>query len=163
MRLKSETFLTAAALAAALLSSSSHAARGDTLLAASGDIKVTFAGGDAAYGSHFSINAGPYFFEKARMATGVTYDWLGVPGRTYVGFEDSLGSGDRDYNDHPFAFTNINARGVPQAPPVVAPPIGPPVQPPPLVAVPEPQTFMVMAAGLGAQALFARLRRAATR
>ena len=33
----------------------------------------------------------------------------GFPGKTFVGFEDLWGGGDRDYNDLVFSFTNVKA------------------------------------------------------
>jgi PEP-CTERM motif len=69
----------------------------------------------------------------------VIYDYLGTPGLTYVGFEDTFGGGDQDYNDHQFAFTNIT-----------------PVQTVP--GVPEPETYALMLAGLGFLGWFARRR-----
>jgi hypothetical protein len=40
-----------------------------------------------------------------------TGNWAGttIPDGTYVGFEDIAGGGDRDYNDHQFVFTNVEA------------------------------------------------------
>jgi hypothetical protein len=65
----------------------------------------------------------------------VVYDF-GEPGRTWVGFEDLLGGGDHDYNDHTFSFTNIQA------------------------AVPEPSTYALMLGGLGIVGFLARRRKA---
>ena len=36
-------------------------------------------------------------------------------GRTYVSFEDIVGGGDKDYNDHRFSFTNVSVTAVPEA------------------------------------------------
>lgn len=36
-------------------------------------------------------------------------------GRTYVSFEDIVGGGDKDYNDHKFSFTNVSVTAVPEA------------------------------------------------
>jgi hypothetical protein len=63
----------------------------------------------------------------------VIYNWNGT-GRTYVGWEDMSGGGDRDYNDHMFSFTNI-------------------------AAVPEPETYAMMLAGFGLTGFVARRRK----
>mgnify|MGYP000858841330 CR=1 FL=1 len=49
----------------------------------------------------------------------------GIPTGTYVGFEDLHGGGDLDYNDETFVFTNV------------------------VTAVPEPETYAMLLAGLG--------------
>ena len=36
-------------------------------------------------------------------------------GRTFVSFEDIVGGGDKDYNDHQFSFTNVSVTAVPEA------------------------------------------------
>ena len=69
----------------------------------------------------------------------VVYNYLGTPGLTFVGFEDIFGGGDFDYNDLEFTFTNI---GTP---------------------VPEPETYALMLAGLGALAWMGRRRKAERR
>ena len=63
----------------------------------------------------------------------VTYDFL-TPGTTLVSFEDVLGGGDKDYNDFIFAFKSVTA-------------------------VPEPETNVLMLAGLMAVAWLARRRK----
>ncbi len=67
----------------------------------------------------------------------VVYNFNGDAGRTYVGFEDLFGGGDRDYNDHQFSFTNVSN------------------------PVPEPETYALMLAGLGVMGFVARRRKAA--
>jgi hypothetical protein len=66
----------------------------------------------------------------------VIYDWNGTPGRTFVGFEDLRGGGDRDYNDFTFSFTNVAVN-----------------------AVPEPETYAMMLTGLGLLGFLARRRK----
>ena len=63
----------------------------------------------------------------------VTYNYL-TPGNTRVAFEDILGGGDKDYNDFVFTFKSVTA-------------------------VPEPQTYVLMLAGLMAVARLARRRK----
>jgi hypothetical protein len=58
-------------------------------------------------------------------------------GRTFVSFEDLVGGGDRDFNDHMFSLTNV----------VLSP-------------APEPSALALMAAGLGVLGFVARRRRA---
>jgi hypothetical protein len=63
----------------------------------------------------------------------VTYNYL-TPGNTLVAFEDKLGGGDKDYNDYIFSFKSVTA-------------------------VPEPETSVLMLAGLMAVAWLARRRK----
>jgi len=63
----------------------------------------------------------------------VTYDF-GTPGTTLVSFEDILGGGDQDYNDYVFTFRSVTA-------------------------VPEPETNVLMLAGLMAVAWLSRRRK----
>ncbi len=37
----------------------------------------------------------------------VIYNYNGEVSRTFIGFEDQLGGGDKDYNDHMFSFTGV--------------------------------------------------------
>ena len=170
--------LFATACGGLLFSSASHAALGDSLYAAGGDVTITFEGSDAAYDSLISINGGVAFFPNHGTAGGavvdlgtfaagtlldvaltvsntghtfhtgsgasnpdgiahanVIYNYQGVSGLTYVGFEDLFGGGDKDYNDHQFAFTMIAA------------------------PVPEARTFALLAGGLAGLAVVMRRRR----
>lgn len=61
-----------------------------------------------------------------------------VDGRTYVSFEDIVGGGDKDYNDHMFSFTNVS-----------------------VTAVPEPSTIALMLAGMGVIGFLGARRRKA--
>jgi hypothetical protein len=63
----------------------------------------------------------------------VTYNYL-TPGNTLVAFEDILGGGDKDYNDYVFSFKSVTA-------------------------IPEPESSMLMLAGLMAVAWLARRRK----
>ena len=105
--------------------------------------------GSFAAGTHLDIvlhvlNTNTFFHTGSGAANpdglahaNVIYDWT-EPGRTFVGFEDLFGGGDRDYNDHMFSFTNVRAVG----------------------AVPEPSTYALMLGGLGAVGFLARRRKA---
>ena len=69
----------------------------------------------------------------------VVYNFNGEAGRTWIGFEDIKGGGDRDYNDHQFSFTNVQT------------------------AVPEPATYALMLAGIvGVGAVARRAKPAST-
>ncbi|HEX6362940.1 MAG TPA: PEP-CTERM sorting domain-containing protein, partial [Albitalea sp.] len=61
---------------------------------------------------------------------------FGDNGRIFVGFEDVVGGGDRDFNDHRFSLTNVRT----------------------VAAVPEPATVAMLFAGLGLVGLLARRR-----
>jgi hypothetical protein len=176
----------AAAAIATLFSASSHAGLGDPLVAAGGDIVMRFEGTSANYQSLISVNnvevnGQSLFFPNfttpigstidlgsftAGMSLDITlhvitpgasniwhtgaaslnldnvihanviYDYNGEIGRVFVGFEDQFGGGDLDYNDHMFSFTGV------------------------VTTVPEPGTYSLMMAGLGALAFLARHRRA---
>ncbi|MDE2389847.1 MAG: DUF4114 domain-containing protein [Betaproteobacteria bacterium] len=74
------------------------------------------------------------FSDKALNADGINHIYStaffgdavhGIPGGTYVGFEDLRGGGDLDYDDETFVFTHI------------------------VTVVPEPETYAMLLAGLG--------------
>jgi len=160
----------------------SHAALGDSLFASGGTITATFEGTAASYDSELALvitspsyNSGwifpnhstavgstftfgsfaagtPLDFQLYVLTTGyiwhtgpasgnvdgvihanVIYDWNST-GRTFVGFEDLYGGGDFDYDDHMFSFTNVNA-------------------------IPEPETYAMLLAGLGLLGFAARRRK----
>ena len=68
----------------------------------------------------------------------LVFNYLGTPGLTFVGFEDIFGGGDFDYNDLEFTFSNLRTT----------------------TPVPEPETYALMLAGLGAIAWLGRRRKA---
>lgn len=172
------------AAAAMFVSAPALAAAGDDIVvAADGDVIVTFVGADTAYTSALRLGiGGTDFFNNSTTPVGSTfnlgsfaagttldivlhvlntgdffhsgpgagnpdgephalliYDYLGTPGLTFVGFEDLFGGGDRDYNDLQFTFSNL--RDVP--------------------AIPEPETYVLMLAGLGALGWLGRRRKPA--
>jgi hypothetical protein len=65
----------------------------------------------------------------------VTYNYNGDIGRTFVGFEDQVGGGDLDYNDHMFSFTGV------------------------ITTIPEPGICSLMIAGMGALVFGLRCRK----
>lgn len=182
----SNRFLTIAAsvgLLAALAATAAHAGLGDELVAGGGNIVIRFEGSNASFQSLISVNGGAGIFPSATTPVGttvdlgffaagtpldivlnvvttgnqfrtgpgsgnpdllphafVTYDFLEA-GRTGVGFEDILGGGDNDFNDHTFSFTNIRS----------------------VNAIPEPETYALMLAGLGCVGWMARRRRTVQR
>ena len=86
------------------------------------------------------LNTGQFFHtgSGALNSDGLPHANVSTVGdRTFVSFEDLVGGGDRDYNDHMFSFTNIA--------------VG---------AIPEPSVFALMAAGLGVLGFVGRRRRA---
>ena len=62
----------------------------------------------------------------------VIFDYNGEIGRTFVGFEDQCGGGDKDYNDHRFSFTGVT------------------------VVVPEPGNYALFMLGMATLAFAAR-------
>jgi hypothetical protein len=145
---------------------------GDDALAGGDEIIVTFIDSDANFNSLVLVNSGVPFFPNhsccaphiGTFAAGtshfglmvtstgntfhtgpaagnpdglahavVTYN-AGTPGTTLVAFEDILGGGDKDYNDYIFSFRSVTA-------------------------VPEPETSVLMLAGLMAVAWLSRRRK----
>jgi hypothetical protein len=62
---------------------------------------------------------------------------VGDSGRTFVSFEDLVGGGDRDFNDHMFSLANVTT----------------------VPAIPEPSTYALLLAGLGVVGFLGRRRR----
>ena len=91
-----------------------------------------------------------FFSSQALNADGITHIYSApyagglvgpggtIPAGVYVGFEDILGGGDRDYDDLKFVFVNVGG-GV----------------------VPEPATWAMLIAGFGLVGFAARRRKAA--
>ena len=173
------------AMIGVLINIASHAGLGDSLVAAGGDIVIRFEGTSAGYESMISINnvevdgqslffpnfttpigttldlgpftAGTYLDIALHVTTpsaeniwhtgaasvnsdnvihaNVLYDYAGEIGRTFVSFEDLEGGGDLDYNDHMFSFTGV------------------------ATLVPEPKSWVLTLAGLGALTFTARRHR----
>jgi hypothetical protein len=183
MASRSAHFLFAAS--AALIASApavSVAALGDSLVSTGGTITVTFEGASATFQSSLRLVADGYssgpIFPDLTTAQGTTFTFASLPagtpfsfqlvvantgdtwqtgpasgnadgiaharvienwngtGRTYVAFEDQRGGGDRDYNDFTFSF-NVT----------------------PANPVPEPQTYALLASGLGMIGFLARRRK----
>ena len=178
MFLTARRFAVSLGLASLLASPAALAGPGDPAIAGGGEIVVTFESASAAFDSLILVNGGVPFFPNHATAPGstvsigtfaagtvldfalmvvntgnvfhtgpaagnpdgvihavVTYNF-GAPGTTRVGFEDILGGGDLDYNDYIFSFRSV-------------------------AAVPEPETNVLMLAGLMAVAWLARRRRSA--
>jgi len=176
MFLTARRFAISLGLAGLLASPAAFAGPGDDAIAGGGEIIVTFEGASASFDSLILVNSGVPFFPNHGTAVGdtfsigtfaagtvldfalmvvntgntfhtgpaagnpdgvihavVTYN-AGSPGRTLVGFEDILGGGDKDYNDYIFSFKSVTA-------------------------VPEPETNVLMLAGLMAVAWLARRRK----
>jgi len=165
----------AVGFAAVLAAPQAQAGIGDSLVASGGNIVIRFEGSDASFNSLISVNGSTPVFPNHSTAVGPTLDLgffapgtpldivlqvlttgnsfhsgpgagnpdglahanviynFGEPGRTFVGFEDILGGGDKDYNDYIFSFKSVTA-------------------------VPEPETNVLMLAGLIAVAWLSRRR-----
>jgi hypothetical protein len=163
-------------LAGLLASPAALAGLGDDAIAGGDEIIVTFVSSSANYNSLILVNSGvPFFpnhstspgdtFSIGSFAAGTVLDFAlmvtstgnlfhtgpaagnpdglahavvtynaGMPGRTVVSFEDILGGGDKDYNDYIFSFRSVTA-------------------------VPEPETGVLMLAGLMAVTWLARRRK----
>jgi len=176
MFLTARRFAISLGLAGLLASPAAFADLGDPAIAGGGEITVTFESASALYDSLILINKGVPFFPDHATAHGttlsigtfaagtvldfallvtntgnvfhtgpaagntdglahavVTYNYL-TPGTTLVSFEDILGGGDKDYNDFVFSFRSVSL-------------------------APEPETNVLMLAGLMAVAWLARRRK----
>lgn len=152
-----------------------------TLMASGGNVSVTFLSSDASYVSDlFVTGKSDKIFNNKSATLGQTFDLgnfaantaitfsLSVNNTGYqfysglastnpdnfvhaaihslgnnvvsIGFEDLFGGGDKDYNDVIFSVTNAVATNV--------------------ASVPEPQTFAMLIAGLGALLVASRRRKA---
>jgi hypothetical protein len=178
MLLAARRFAISLGLAGLLASPAAFAGPGDDAIAPGGEIIVTFESSSASFSSLILVNSGVPFFPNHSTAPGTTFsigafaagtvldfalmvnstgntfhtgpaagnpDGLihavvtynsGSPGNTLVSFEDILGGGDMDFNDYIFSFKSVTA-------------------------VPEPETYVLMLAGLMAIARLARRRKSA--
>lgn len=171
--------LTGAALAIASLSAQAAVYDGPFIVGSTGEVQATFLGHTAAYSNdlYFSTDTinWTYLFNNHSSPIGQTLslgnfvagtelffkihvnntgnDFYSGPGwnnadglvhvaaetvgiDTFVGFEDLYGGGDQDYDDVRYSFRNV-------------------------AAVPEPETWAMMVAGLGVAGLASRRRRTA--
>jgi hypothetical protein len=93
-------------------------------------------------GGGYDYYTGPASRNPDGLAHAVVDDAY-APGKTYVGFEDMFGGGDRDYNDITYAFSNVQ------------------ITPPPITSVPDmAATLRLLASSFfGLAALSRRLRK----
>jgi hypothetical protein len=100
----------------------------------------SFAAGTAIDVALHVLNTGAVFHSGSGAGNpdGQAHAWVttDATGRTFVSFEDLVGGGDRDYNDHMFSFLGVTS------------------------PVPEPTSIALLLAGLGVLGfLLSRMRR----
>jgi hypothetical protein len=101
------------------------------------DLGTFYAGTELVFRIHVNETGYDFFTGPgSRNPDGLVHavainNYLGLPNKTYVGFEDLFGGGDKDYDDIKFSVT----------------------------VVPTPAPFFLIGSGIGAMALMRRMRR----